>query len=413
MLEQIGRVGRRAAAEDQLGLDQAVHRVGQLCLRQGGQGGDRAVVEAAADDRGGLGHLLDRLQAIEPRHQRVVQRCGDRQRAQRSVEVKGVGTLAQHAQFDDRLGHLLDEQRHAVGPRGDLVEQRLRQALAAGGMRDDRLDRGAREPVQCQARDHRMAAEGRNKDRTRGDHHEHACALHAIQRQLDQLQGRRIDPVRILDHPQHGPAAGEPGQLIDQHGERAAAALLRRQRQRAVAARPVETRERRHQRRRLADIVRGPGEQGLEPVQSAISAVVRGEAGGMGELLNHRVKRGVRVVGRALVAQQEVRLAGDGLDQGLGDPRLADPGLAGEQDHLPFTGLGLPPALDQQGELVIAADDRRHAVRLPGCEAGLERALGEHHEGGCRFLEPLEGLRSERAQHEQIAEQATDGGTSS
>ena len=71
VLEQIGRVGRRAAAEDQLGLDQAVHRIGQLCLRQGGERGDRAVIEAAADDRGGLGHLLDRLQAIEPRHQRV------------------------------------------------------------------------------------------------------------------------------------------------------------------------------------------------------------------------------------------------------------------------------------------------------------------------------------------------------
>ena len=132
VLEQIGRVGRRAAAEDQLGGDQALHRVGQLGLRQGGKGGDGAVVEAAADDGGGLGHLLHRLQAIEPRHQRVVQRCGDRQRAQRSVEVKRVGTLAQHARFDDRLRHLLDEQRHAVGPRGDLVEQRLRQALAAG-----------------------------------------------------------------------------------------------------------------------------------------------------------------------------------------------------------------------------------------------------------------------------------------
>ena len=112
VLEQIGRVGRRAAAEDQLGGDQALHRVGQLGLRQGGKGGDGAVVEAAADDGGGLGHLLHRLQAIEPRHQRVVQRCGDRQRAQRSVEVKRVGTLAQHARSDDRLRHLLDEQRH-------------------------------------------------------------------------------------------------------------------------------------------------------------------------------------------------------------------------------------------------------------------------------------------------------------
>ena len=178
-----------------------------------------------------------------------------------------------------------------------------------------------------------------------------------------------------------------------------------RQRQRAVAAGPVEARERRHQRCCLADIVGGPGEQRLEPVQPALDAVVRGEARGMGELLDHRVERRVGVVGRALVAQQEVRLAGHRLDQSFGDPRLADPGLAGEQDHLPFAGLGLPPALDQQGQFLIAADDRRHAARLPGGEAALERALAEHDEGGGRFLDPLERLRAERAQHEQVAEQ--------
>ena len=89
-------------------------------------------------------------------------------------------------------------------------------------------------------------------------------ALHPIQRQLDQLQGRGIDPVRVLDHPQHGPTAGEPGQLIDEDGERAAAALLRRQHERAVPDRRVETHERRHQGRGLADIVGSPGEQCLE-----------------------------------------------------------------------------------------------------------------------------------------------------
>ena len=40
MLEQVGRVGRRAAAEDQFGLHQPVQRVGQLGLGQAGQCGD-------------------------------------------------------------------------------------------------------------------------------------------------------------------------------------------------------------------------------------------------------------------------------------------------------------------------------------------------------------------------------------
>ena len=129
----------------------------------------------------------------------------------RPVKVKGVDTVAQHARFDDRLCHLLDEQRHSVGPGDDLVEQRLGQSFAAGDVRHDRLCGGAPQPVQRQPGDHRMAAERGDKDRTSGDHHENACALHAVERQLDQLQCRRIDPMRVLDHPERRLAAGKAG----------------------------------------------------------------------------------------------------------------------------------------------------------------------------------------------------------
>ena len=105
--------------------------------------------------------------------------------------------------------------------------------------------------------------------------------LHAIQRQLDQLQRRRIDPVRVFDHPQHRLAAGQPGELVDQGGKRAAAALLRGQGRRAIARRPVETHKRREQRCRGGAIVAGLREQRLEPLQSPIGVVVRGKAGGM------------------------------------------------------------------------------------------------------------------------------------
>ena len=86
------------------------------------------------------------------------------------------------------------------------------------------------------------------------------------------------------------------------------------------------------------------------------------KAGGMAELLDHRVERGIRVIGRTLVAQQEMRLAGDRLDQRFADPRLADPGLAGQQNRLAFAARRLPPALEQQAEFLVAADDRRHAT---------------------------------------------------
>jgi hypothetical protein len=46
------------------------------------------------------------------------------------------------------------------------------------------------------------------------------------------------------------------------------------------------------------------------------------------------------------------------VDQSLGNPRLPDPRPAGEQDELGVTSLRLSPALDQEGELLIARDDR-------------------------------------------------------
>ena len=125
VFEEIRRVRRRAAAKDQFCIDQLTHRFGELALRESSERGDGAMVEAAADDRCDLRHVFHRLQPIEPRHQRVVQRRWDRQRTQRAVQVIRVRALSQHAQFDDRFRHLLYEQGHAIGLRGDLVDQRL------------------------------------------------------------------------------------------------------------------------------------------------------------------------------------------------------------------------------------------------------------------------------------------------
>jgi hypothetical protein len=59
-----------------------------------------------------------------------------------------------------------------------------------------------------------------------------------------------------------------------------------------------------------------------------------------------------------LVAHENARFARQGINEGFGDPRLADPSLSAEKDHLSFTALGLPPPLDQKLEFLIAGDDR-------------------------------------------------------
>jgi hypothetical protein len=98
-------------------------------------------------------------------------------------------------------------------------------------------------------------------------------------------------------------------------------------------------------------------------------------------------------------------LAGHGLDHGLGDPRLADPRLAGEKDQLPLATLGLAPALEQQRQLLIAADDRRHPARPARGEPALERPFAQHQVSRLRLAHALEGLRLEGAQREQVADE--------
>jgi hypothetical protein len=77
-----------------------------------------------------------RRQAVEPRHQRTLQTCRDRERRQCPVKHVAVRLLAQQAALQDALGQLLDKQRHAVGAIGDLNEDLVRQCLAAGDLRD-------------------------------------------------------------------------------------------------------------------------------------------------------------------------------------------------------------------------------------------------------------------------------------
>ena len=64
------------------------------------------------------------------------------------------------------------------------------------------------------------------------------AGLHPIERQLDQLQGRGIDPVRVFDQPNSaGCPRGEADKLIEQGRERAGAALLRTELERCRSAR--------------------------------------------------------------------------------------------------------------------------------------------------------------------------------
>ena len=82
-----------------------------------------AVREAAPDHRADLRHLARRAEPVEPRHQRLLQRRRDRLDA------------ALLAALQQKPRHFLDEQRHAAGARGDVLDHVARQRVAGGKLR--------------------------------------------------------------------------------------------------------------------------------------------------------------------------------------------------------------------------------------------------------------------------------------
>ena len=109
-----------------------------------------------------------------------------------------------------------------------------------------------------------------------------------------------------------------------------------------------------------------------------------------------------------MIAQPRVRLVRDLGGELSGEPRLADAGLAREQDDLAGAGPGLAQAVAQQGALRRPADEvgEPAARRL---EAAFRHGDALDREGLDRLGEALRCLPAEVAQPEQVADQAAGG----
>ena len=185
--------------------------------------------------------------------------------------------------------------------------------------------------------------------------------------------------MQVFIQLEHGPLAGEPGQLLDQDLEGALLLALRAKVQGAVALISRDAQQRPDQRRRLVQLLGALSEQRLQLGESVPGFVMGGEARRPLQLCDDRVERAVGVVGRAEMADRDVRLARQLLTKGAQQPRLADARLARDQDHLAVAVLGPAPALQQHGQLVLTSDQRRHALPMEGLEAAIGGAFALDH----------------------------------
>jgi hypothetical protein len=129
--------------------------------------------------------------------------------------------------------------------------------------------------------------------------------------------------------------------------------------------------------------------------------IVALEAGGALQLLDHRVQRAGRMVGRAVIQRTDVWLALKPSAHFPHEPRLAYPGLAREQHHLPLAVPGLLPATQQQCDFLLAPDQRCQPARVTGLEAALGHTLARHPPDPEGLSEAFEALGFKVVQLEQ------------
>src|SRR5262249_34395023 len=178
-----------------------------------------------------LRHALHSRQAIEPCHQRVVQRGRNRQRWEGTGQLIAVLALLEQAGLQHHLGQLLHKQRHPIGLRYhlpyDLRRQRLAVRYPAGHLR--RLV--PRQAWQCYLGQVRAPHPGRAEVGTKGQQYQDARSGALIDQETEQLQRGRIDPVQVFHDKEQRLLHGDSQQDRQQSMQELLLLLLGRQSQ--------------------------------------------------------------------------------------------------------------------------------------------------------------------------------------
>src|SRR6185312_8756666 len=219
-----------------------------------------------------------------------------------------------------------------------------------------------------------------------------------------QLEGRRIDPVQVLGDDEQRLALRRMYQQSAQGVERRLFLLWPLDHRRRVALAAGNRHEVRQERDHVAALAEALGEV-LELAQPLVGRVVVSELGGALQLLEDRIERAVGMEGRAVVVERRQVGRGKLRRHRVGKPRLADTGLADQQHHLVLAGLRLLPAVEQQRDLDVAADQRARRARAQRLEAAVAAALADDAPGVRRRSEAFELMAAEARALEELADE--------
>ena len=264
-----------------------------------------------------------------------------------------------------RAHDLLDVERVALGLGRDGAAQPLGQR-AAGQDRGGHA--GALRLRQRRRDDARVVgalAEGLRVPGPVGEDQEDRARRHAVAEDGQELLGRPIDPVEVLDHHDLrtplGGAQDHPAERL----EDAAAALARIERGDGRVG-GAERQQVLQRGRRRAQVVAEVPHGALDLGRRHVLGVALVDAHPALEEIDERMKRRGPAEGQAVALSPVgvTRAAAELVEQ----PRLADPRLADDEHHLPLPGAGPGERGVQRLELAPAADERREPALGPGVE---------------------------------------------
>ena len=331
------------------GLERGEH-AGVVRLRDLEQ---QVVVERAAQHGGGAQHL-DRLR-IEPtdaQEHRLADRLGHPQRVDRASSPAGVG-LDDLTPVDGLSEHLLEHERVALRALGDEARELRADLLRVQDGRDhlghvrrghggdgDRLRQAGAPPDLHRARQRMPPVE---LVASVGGQEHHAASREPPRRVVEELARRAVRPVDVVEHEEQ---ASILGPQLQQRHDRLEEPQLRLG---GIALRRAgwAVRELREELCQLAG--RGP-ERRAERSRILVGEVVADR------LDERQVRERELRLGAAAPEDVAAELAGPARQLGR-EPRLADPGLTGEQREAAVPPVRREEGVLELGQLLLPPDE--------------------------------------------------------